>query len=334
MIVERWLVNHEARKERTEMTRHTWNTVVGLCLCVVLGIGLTLMKGSSSSVPRRYVPDAPIVHQESVSEVVERHLGWADQQDSAGLAPRLLPVRAFFSDARRGTRQFAEDALGWKSKWKLISDYVSGEKEHAKFLKRQFSARIFSAEQLEQVIEASVAAYLRHLDDVDAQLVVNLQSDLLGASPGQLPASVDRQAIREVLDAAIHDALQNVEADFRGTVGRQLVSFVASEVLTAASVELAISAGILGAGAVSAPMTLGVGFIVAFFVDFLVNWAYDEIYDPLGELSSQLDRKLTQLEDFILIGTSAHPGLEARLHDYALRRGQARNLWIKSAVTP
>ena len=120
----------------------------------------------------------------TVAEVVNRELGWAEQQTAVGLAPRLTPVRDFFNESRQRTRSFAQDALGWDSKWALASDFLTGGKDHARFLEERFAERIFSAEQLEEMVATSVSAYLRHLDDVDSQLLVRLRADLEDVQSG------------------------------------------------------------------------------------------------------------------------------------------------------
>ena len=190
--------------------------VVLASLGVALGIVLALIIRSSIGSQAGSTSKVQATHQESVGEVVERHLGWADQEVTEGLAPQLAPVREFFAEARRGTRPFADDALSFESKWKLASDYFSGGKEHVRFIEQRFSARLFSPEQLEKIVEQAVAGYLRHLDDVDSALLINLQADLADVSPGGLRAGVDRQAIGHLLDTAIRDAVRAVE-------GRSLV---------------------------------------------------------------------------------------------------------------
>ncbi len=308
--------------------------VVLASLGVALGIVLALVIRSSMGNQPGKTSQVQTTHQESMGDVVGRHLGWADQEVIGGLAPQLAPVRDFFQEARSRTRLFAEDALGFNSKWKLASDYFSGGKEHQQFLEERFAARIFSPEQLAKVVEQAAAGYLRHLDDVDAIVLVNLQADLADASPGELRAGVDPQAIGQALDTAIRDAVRAVEADFRGLVGQQLVSFVAGEVLTLASIEFATSAGILSVGASSGVVTFGVGIIVGIIVDYIVSWAYDKLVDPAGEMSSKLNQKLSELENLILFGNGVQAGLEGRLQEYAQRRSQVRNVAIQSAVLP
>lgn len=303
-------------------------TLVLAAAGVLVGIVLaTLLRWAFSASSTASVTT---VASPTVAEVVGRHLDWADRQSAEGLAPQFGPIHEFFAQASFGVRPFAEDALGWTSKWKLIEGYFAGGDAHRQYLEERFAARIFASDDLESLVQQVVAAYLNHLDNVDAMLLVNLQADLEGIPAGSFTAGVGRADIEQALNAAICDAVQAVEADFPGMIGRELASFVAGEVLSMATVELATSAGILGAGASSGTVTFGIGLLAGLIVDAIIT----EIYDPAGELSLQLDETLLRLEEIIVSGNGEQPGLYHRLLDYASRRGQARKAAITSVVLP
>ena len=149
-----------------------------------------------------------------------------------------------------------------------------------------------------------------------------------------MPLGLDRDAIQQAISTAIHESVDVAEADFRGMVGQQLVSIVAGDVLGTAAAELAVSAGIVGAGAASGAASFGVSLIVGIIVDAIISWAYDELFDPAGELAGKVNGSLTDLEGLILSGNGTQPGLEGRLREYALRRSAARAAAIRSAVMP
>lgn len=199
----------------------------------------------------------------------------------------LASVHELFGQGRQGVRGFVDDALGWNSKWKLVKDYFSNGEEHSEFLADQFSDHIFSDEQLDEAIEASVSAYLRALDDTDSQLLVRLQADLADAPKEQFAPSIDHDAIRQLLDNALREAKTAAESEFGPAVGREVASLVAGELLTAVAGELAVQCGILSAGAASGTVTLGVGLVVGVIADYLVTWMYEKAYDPRGELTKR-----------------------------------------------
>jgi hypothetical protein len=270
----------------------------------------------------------------TAQEIVAQDLTWARQESVSGMSSRLSPVHDVFVQARAGVHPFAEDALSWDSKWKLVTDYVSSGHDHAKFLEQKFSERLFSPEQLENAVEAAVGAYLKHLEDVDSQLLVRLQADLSDLPTEKLPQGIDRAAIRRLVDEALKEAKKAAEIDFGGMVGREIASLVAGEVLAAAAVELGTSTGILGAGAASGTVTFGAGLVVGIIADYAVSWAYEKMFDPIGELSKRVNAQLDQLEQMILVGGGAKPGLQRRLQDYSSRRNKAREAAIKAAIFP
>lgn len=270
----------------------------------------------------------------SVAEVVATHLGWADQQASAGLAPQLSPLRDFFVGAKAGTRAFAEDALGWSSKWKFVKEQVAGGDEHRRFLAERFRVRVFAQEDLEKTLKYAVAAYMTHLDNVDSMLLVKLKADLASIPSSGFSAAADPALIEQSLNRAIHDAVRAVEAEFPGAVGREVVSYVAGELLGMAAGRLATSAGILSVGAYSGMASAGAGIVLSIIIDYVVSWAYEKWADPIGKMSRKLDGTLTQLEQVIIEGHGEEPGLYKRLLNYGARRSQARRTAIHSVVRP
>lgn len=310
-------------------TKDLWKKLVRVAEGVFAGVVLATLLGIVAAKLEKELEGKPLTAQ----EILDRDLGLANEMSAYGIDP-VAPVRDLFGQARQGAHAFAEDALGWESKWKLVSDYVASRDEHAKFLQAQFSKRLFSPEQLEKAVECSIRGYMKHLDDVDSQLLVFLQTDLSDLPPEKFGPGIDHGAIPRLLDEAMREARKAAEADFRGTVGREIVSLVAGEVLSAVAVELATSSGILGAGAVSGTVTFGAGLVVGVIADCTVCWAYDKLYDPLGELTKRVNEQLDQVEQMIVVGTSKQPGLQKRLQDYSLRRSKAHDAAIAAAILP
>ncbi|HWB14099.1 MAG TPA: hypothetical protein VG826_33040 [Pirellulales bacterium] len=280
------------------------------------------------------VANFQMVPAPSVAQVIEKHFAWADQQQAAGIAPQLAPIHEFFAEAQRGTRAFAEDALNFDSKWRYVQDFLVGGNKHRAYLEERFAARVFATDQLETTVRYAVQAYLDHLNRVDQALLVNLKADLENVPASAFSAEVDRQAVEQSMRAAVQQAVRAVESGTPGMVGREILSWVAGEVLAEASIKLATSAGILGVGASSGAVTFGAGIVLSLVVDTAVSWAYDEIFDPAGALGQELNVTLARLEALILQGDGENPGLYARLNDYAARRSQARNAAIKRVVLP
>lgn len=268
----------------------------------------------------------------TATAIVDRHLMWADEQAAAGLDPQLVVVREFFAAARFRTRAYATEVLGWDSKLTLAGDYLTGARDHERYMRDRFASIVFADADLEALVQHVVASYLRHVDDVESQMLVALKADLAELSPAEHPAVVDRAELESALQAALQQATTAVQAEFRGMVGRELVSWVAAEVLTVAAAQLATSAGILGTGAASGWATFGAGIVIGLIVDVVVTEIYHQQFDPVGELSATLEASLTQIEALILEGTTDAAGLQQRLQDYTSRRNVARREAIQEAV--
>lgn len=310
-------------------------STIGVVLAVVLMFGLRSCSSSRLAARRNEArPTQVATHHERLDQVLDTQLSWADQQSQIGLAQRMQPVRQFFLEAKQGSRAFAEDMLGFESKTTLAADFVRQSPKHPAFVQVRFNERVFNPDQLEQLIDSTVTTYLAFLGDVDSELLVRLEADLAELSKEDLPLTIDQKAIEAKLTKALQRATQAVQVDMRAMVGREVVSFVAGEVLSTVATQLATSAGILAAGGGSSTVTLGVGLAVGIAADYAISKAYEAAFDPAGQIAAHVNRALNEIEALIVSGDQTQPGLERRLLDYAARRGRARAESIKAALSP
>lgn len=309
-----------------QWNQHKW----GLLGVLIGTIGVAIVVGLSNAgttPPER----AEINAQGGVSEVFSKHLGWAEAASQGGVEAATKPIREFFAEARVRSRSFAEEVLSFNSKWKLVTDYVSGSKEHDEFLQERFGSFLFTPEELDGVVKGSLDGYLSYLRDVDAELLVRLQADLADIPLESLSTELNHDRIQQLLAEAMQSAAVAAEGDLKGMVGREVVSMTAGEILTVVGMRLMTSAGILSAGASSGAVSLGAGLAAGIAADFVVSEIYDQMFDPVGELRRQIDLKLSEVEALILSGTEETPGLESFLREYSGHRSQARQKALDSA---
>ncbi len=81
----------------------------------------------------------------------------------------------------------------------------------------------------------------------------------------------------------------------------------------------------VGTGAASGWVTLGVGAVVGLIVDQIVSWVWDWYADPEGSLSKELDSKIDQINKLIVDGSNEVQGLRARLVNFAHDRAPLRS---------
>ncbi|MFO0946449.1 MAG: hypothetical protein U1D30_10945 [Planctomycetota bacterium] len=133
-----------------EKLRPAWEAInhpIILTSCgVIIGILLLTISGSKDKpLPANLPPPAPtpVDHRAQLEGIINGHLNWAGDQDRTGLSPGAETIHAFFDQAKTGTSRFAKEVLGWESKWKLASDYVSGGKEHETYISDKFAEWVF-----------------------------------------------------------------------------------------------------------------------------------------------------------------------------------------------
>ena len=266
--------------------------------------------------------------------IINRHLDWADRESDSDIIGAVQAVPIFMRQARQRTRQFAEEALSFSSKWKFITDIVTRDAQHATFLKERFEAIVFSSDDLNEAVESVVNSYIRYLRNTETEMLLRMKADLADLPEIGLPDWYDQKTVASQLDAALRDAATAVQTDLQANAGIEIASCIAGEVLTQATLQLATSSGILGTGAVSGPASLGISLIVGIVVDQIISEVYNQAFDPAGELSSSLNWRLADLQKSIVFGTRESPGLSPRLFLFAKDRNTVRRQAIYDAVFP
>lgn len=295
---------------------------VGMCASFIL----TSATGGLTAFPVKAVTSSQSAHS-----IADNHLDWADQASVQVAEEELRPLLVFFDDARQNTRRFAQETLSFDSKLKLVTDFFTQNEEHPRFLKNRFESLVFVQEDLDRAVQGVVASYLKRLDDVESQMLVRMKADLATLPETSLAGDL-APGLSDRLEAVIRDAITATQTELQASVGVEIVSFLAGEVVTQATLHLATSSGILGAGALSGTATFGVTVVVGLIVDQIVSEIYNDAFDPIGKLSGTLNERLTEMERLIFEGTPDKPGLLDALAEIAARRSVARRGAIHGAL--
>lgn len=267
-------------------------------------------------------------------EIAKPHFERARSQVEGVVDSKLVPIRLFFQDAKKNTPDFAKSALGWSSKWRLLQDRLplSRGGEHEKFIRRNFEEMVFSPDQLESVINGTVADFLAEIRSIENQMLVSLRTDFAGFSDTFPIVKAEADVWESQFEQAIRRAVADSGSDLRSEIGTQLVSIVGGELLAQVAIRIGVSAGILGAGTVSGWATLGVGFLVGVIVDQVVCWIWDWWADPEGDLAGNLNRRLDELSILICDGDQKVNGLRSRFLEIARRRDEIRRMAVLELV--
>ncbi|CAN5478156.1 hypothetical protein BH10PLA2_BH10PLA2_20470 [soil metagenome] len=300
-----------------------------LALCVGIGLACIAMDGSA-------VAEAPPLTR---SQKADLHVRTADEEGAAAFAARIESIDEVFDRANRGASRFAEDALSWSGKWALVKDYVgiSNGIDHMIFLNTSFKENVLVGSTLQTALENAVKGYLSDLDAIENRLVVQLRADLDDKDLGgdEKPAFIQGdEAFKREYERIAGEVSQTMMKDAQVEVGRQAVSLVGFDIAMhvverigqTVAAELGVEAAILGAGASSGVVTLGVGLVVGIVVDQLVSWVLKQNgYDPEKVIADKVREALRNLKDLLLNGGKGKPGLKGELEKLRQNRSKIQH---------
>ena len=141
----------------------------------------------------------------------------------------------------------------------------------------------------------AVHGYLSELVGIENQLLVRLRADLADSDLpiGEvIPALCSDTVFRNRFDAMVTHVVPLLDKDLKVTAGREVASFVGSEIATVITVRvgaavmtrLGVSAGVVSAGAASSWATLGLGLVAGYDAEERVAARVDEMLDDLGHM--------------------------------------------------
>lgn len=257
------------------------------------------------------------------------HVASSDSQAHELMEGRLAELKRQIVQRRDRCDAFADQMLSWSAKITLAKEGIglTAKGAHEQFVRQAFAAQVITTDELRQLVAQTTEGFERDLQAIQNELLVRLRQDIQDV-PGNSSSS-DRQTaqIVESLEAVI---LTQPAASVSASQ-QEVIAFAAStvlaEALTPIAIEVMTSAGLLTAGAVSAPESLGIGLGVAVAVDI----AYSKITDPAGKLSAILQNQLGSLADAIIAGQPTQPGLRGQLESM-LQHQVSTNQEILAAV--
>ena len=272
---------------------------------------------------------------EKISKMVDARLAEASREVESSIDGQFQTINSYFDVAKSKTPQFAEEALGWGSKWRLLVDYVpftSGGKNEA-FLKAKFEALVLQPAELEKAIETTIQGFFSQIEAVERTLIVNLQRDMGKLASGDI-AGINTQNISE---EAFQKALQKVLATAGGAtkvaVTKELVTLIAGEIVTAVAKKMVVSGVVLAAGGAGGAFTAGISVVIGIVVDQLISWVWDWYADPQGKLTGMINGHLDEMRDLMIKGTDEGEkkvvGLRVRLLEFSRSRAQLRESAIQ-----
>jgi hypothetical protein len=291
---------------------------VGIIGAMVL---LILLRSAKSTAARPLDP----VAQRAWDKIAPR-LRDADQNSIQSVEQQLLRINDFFDQKLLRTSAFAEDALSWSGKWAFIKGKFTGDdgKGHQDFLRQAFERHLFTNDELQKLLQATVAGFLSEFEGQESALLVAIRADLSEQEfPAirSLSAFQSEEAFSRAYRSTLAEVVPIVTRDMQILVGREFGVWVASEVATAVTIRvgtavaarLGISGGIIASSGIA---TLGTGLAVGLIVDEAVGVLLRQAgYDPAAEIAFQTSGVLQQIETLLIDGDPAAVGPEQNSRD-------------------
>jgi hypothetical protein len=255
-----------------------------------------------------------------VWEKMRPHLLAADDAFDDAVVVAAKRVNAFFRSRQPKTRDFAENALGLRAKWRLVKSKLPGADEDGfrAFLREQFEECVFSRKELGDVLESAVAECVQTWQGVENDLLVRLAADVGDGDLAAMKARFDLPgdaAVREAMRRAMDEVVRASGPNLGVAAGGFALSLVGGEVAASLGRGMAVSvakrlgvAAVLGAGAASFVATGAVAIVAGFAIDYLIQWVLLEVgYDPVGDVSDETEIAVDQFHEVLVFGVPLPP---------------------------
>lgn len=266
--------------------------------------------------------------QRDWAKVVSPHLQRCEKRIDEATTRHTDAVAELINRSRLKVPEFAGVALGLGSKWRIVADaipYTRGGR-HEAFMREQFEKIVLKSTDLEKSIESSIQSFLMELRSIEGKMLVELRADIEDFPDVDWSQWSDEDLLRTKFDQAISNAIETSGQEFRGTIGSQMVSLIAGEVLTQVAVRMGVSAGILGAGAASGWATFGIGVVAGIVIDQVIANIWSYWSNPKEELSAQIVYQLDTIQILVCQGDEQTMGLKQHFQRVAdERRGLRRD---------
>jgi hypothetical protein len=249
---------------------------------------------------------------------VKPHIDKADADSQAGVDSSLQPLQAFFDQAKGSAAAFADDVLGWTSKYRLIRG------QHEEFLADAFCEHFFGPDELKQAMTNAVARYVATLEAIDNRMLVDISVDVADLPAGMSLAAMPVPDLQERYRSVCSRVGGVTGADAAVDVGRAAADMIVGSVVTMMAARFGTSAVALGAGAASGWWTFGIGLVVGVVVDQIIAAVWNWTYDPHGKLVDLMETKIDEVRNLVLDGCDGKPGLREELRRYADKRAIVR----------
>jgi hypothetical protein len=259
-------------------------------------------------------------------EIAAPHLERAYDKSLAAIDPITSNVHMQINQFKRNTRAFADDALGWRSKWNLVQDFVpfSSGDNHEQYIRKLFEEKIFRIDDINRIIGQSIERYLAEVRSIENQMLVELRADVADLPSSSPLAQMDEGQLQRSYADAITAAMAAVGNDLKSRAGNMIVSEITYQVMAHLATRLGISSAILTGGSLGAPYTFGITVVAGLIIDQIVSNIWNWWSDPSGDMARELNLMIDKIDRSVVGSPKNGQGLHGQLRKYAEERAALR----------
>ena len=289
--------------------------LIGLLLVLGLSVGAAWLFGSVSGTNPHVSESPPKRSRAEVIEACNARIHQAVADGNAAIDGRTAEFASFIEGRKAGVAPFSRELVSWYGKWRAVKPYLpfTASDGHKQYVEETFVKQVFTREEFSDLTRRVVTESAKDLEGIENRLAVAIRQEIAGGGPVAVDASIATQqfsgAIERVKSASQWDA-----AKAGGSLATsEAVAVVGTQVL----MRLGVSAGLLGAGAVSSWWTLGAGIVLGLVADQV----WEVIDDPAGDIERDTLAVLDQ------VATNGSGALRDELKTVLTQR---RELWAKA----
>jgi hypothetical protein len=281
--------------------------------------------GSESGMPKSLAQGASVPQVRPIDSQAIRKRAWRKIKPRLAVATRasedemeraIDSINDFFSERKQGTKAFAASVLSLKGKWQFIRSHLpyAEANQHLKFLETKFGEHVFKPEELKAAVESAVAEYVKSVQAIENQLLVNCRQDISDSDPLSqkvIPQIGSQKTFQAEFQRLLTVVGSDVSHDLNYTIGREAVVFVGWDIATtiflrvgaAVATELGVDSTLLAAGAASSWETFGIGLAAMIVVDIAVDWLEKLTgHDPAAAVALKVDGTLDRVRSLLIDG--------------------------------
>jgi hypothetical protein len=251
--------------------------------------------------------------------LAEPHFAAAEEATKKAIEEFVAAINELFREAKNGCRPFAEEALGWRSTFRLIWDRMpwTDSDGHRKFIDSKFAEHVIEREKFSKGIQSAGKNFAAQLESIENKMLVDLRADI-EQLPKHQRVVLNLDEVTSLINKNARVAEEKARLEAVKTVGHfALVEFVERLVT-----RQLVRSGILSAlGVSSSAPSLGLSIVIGLLVDQVISYIWSWFDDPVADLSQKIERELEKVRQQVVEDSG---GLREQLQRISQERAKIR----------